>query len=105
MDIKAIDKNVMQIDLQRNEQPPESPKTANSKSPEISTPVTNNISLPGIEPALQTKAVFAVDQDKNVNIQIIDEDGKVVRQIPAAEYREMAKKLSEVVKSLYDKWV
>ena len=105
MDIMAIGKNVMQVDLKRDEQPSESSKTAGTKSPEMSTPVTNNISLPGIEPTLQTKAVFAVDDDKNVNIQIIDEDGNVLRQIPADENRKMSKKLSEVVKSFYDQWV
>lgn len=104
MDIKAIGKSVMQIDLKRNEQSAESAKPAGTKSSEVIPDGANNTPVPGIKPPVQTKAVFAIDEDKNITIQIIDEDGNVVKQIPPEEYREMANKLNEAVESLYDKW-
>jgi len=104
MDIKAIGKGVMQIDLKRNEQSDESSKPAGTKSSESFSAGANKTPVPGIEPPVRTKAVFAVDEEKHITIQIIDEDGKVVKQIPPEEYREMARKLKEAVESLYDKW-
>ena len=104
MDIKAIGKSIMQIDLKRNEQSIDSTKQSGTKSPESFAAGVNNIPVPGIEPPVRTKAVFAIDEDKHITIQIIDEDGKVVKQIPPEEYREMARKLKEAVESLYDKW-
>lgn len=104
MDIKSIGNSVMQIDLKRNEQPAESAKPSGAKSPEVIPDGANNTPVPDIEPPVRTKAVFAVDEEKKITIQIIDEDGKVVKQIPPEEYREMVRKLKEAVESLYDKW-
>ncbi len=52
--------------------------------------------------AQQTKAVFAVDGDKNVVVRIIDSDGKVLRQIPPEEYMAAAARLMDLAKSLFD---
>lgn len=52
--------------------------------------------------APQTKAVFAVDGDKNVVVRIIDSDGKVLRQIPPEEYMATVSRLRELAKSLFD---
>ncbi|MCR4288146.1 MAG: flagellar protein FlaG [Deltaproteobacteria bacterium] len=49
-----------------------------------------------------TKAVFAVDGDKNVVVRIIDSDGKVLRQIPPEEYMATVARLRELAKSLFD---
>jgi len=104
MDIKSIGNSVMQIDLKRNEQTAESDKPSGTKSSESYTAGGNSTVVPSIEPPVRTKAVFAVDEDKHITIQIMDEDGKVVKQIPPEEYREMARKLKEAVDNLYDKW-
>lgn len=52
--------------------------------------------------APQTKAVLAVDGDKNVVVRIIDSDGKVLRQIPPEEYMATVARLRELAKSLLD---
>ena len=58
------------------------------KAPEINVP--------------HTRAVFAVDGDKNVVVRIIDTDGKVLRQIPPEEYMATVARLRELSKSLFD---
>lgn len=50
----------------------------------------------------QTKAVLAVDGDKNVVVRIIDSDGKVLRQIPPEEYMATVARLRELAKTLLD---
>lgn len=47
------------------------------------------------------KAFFAVDENKNVVIRIMDDEGNVVKQIPPAEYLKMAETLSESRKTLF----
>lgn len=61
-----------------------------------------NISESTIEFPIQTKAVFAIDDDKNVVIQILDKDGNVVQQMPPEDYLDMVKKLRKVVNSHYE---
>ncbi|MEW6116929.1 MAG: flagellar protein FlaG [Nitrospirota bacterium] len=51
------------------------------------------------------KAIFAIDEDKNVVIQLLDDKGEMVRQIPPEEYMEMVKKLDEMRESIYSKKV
>ncbi|RME68133.1 MAG: hypothetical protein D6778_02265 [Nitrospirae bacterium] len=45
-------------------------------------------------------AYFAVDENNNVVIRIVDSDGKVVRQIPPEEYIRMKEALKETIKNL-----
>ncbi|MBI5237446.1 MAG: flagellar protein FlaG [Deltaproteobacteria bacterium] len=49
-----------------------------------------------------TKAVFAVDDNKNVIIRIFDSDGKLLRQIPPEEYLATAMRLRDAAKTLFD---
>ncbi len=49
-----------------------------------------------------TKAVFAVDGDKNVVVRFIDSDGKVLRHIPHEEYMATVARLRELAESLLD---
>lgn len=51
------------------------------------------------------KPVFAIDNDKNVVIRFLDEKGEIVRQYPPEEYLSMAKKLDEIIESIYSKKV
>lgn len=51
------------------------------------------------------KAVFALDDDKNVVIRLLDDKGEVVRQYPPKEYLTMVKKFNEIVDNLYSKRV
>ncbi|QWR76717.1 flagellar protein FlaG [Candidatus Magnetomonas plexicatena] len=53
--------------------------------------------------ANESKAVFAVDENKNVVIRILDSGGKVVKQIPAEDYVKMAQQLEQSAKSLFHK--
>lgn len=47
------------------------------------------------------KAFFAIDEDKNVVIRIMDDEGKVIKQIPPAEYLAMMGRLSETSRTLF----
>jgi len=49
----------------------------------------------------QTKAIFALDEDKNVVIQVIDEEGEVVRQMPPEEFLEATKSLRELAVNMF----
>ena len=71
-------------------------------SDKVSVQASNNAGESTIEFPIQTKAVLAIDDDKNVVIQFLDKDGKVVQQMPAEEYLDMVKKLKKVVNSHYD---
>ena len=71
-------------------------------SDKVSVQELNNAGESTIDFPIQTKGVFAIDEDKNVIIQLLDKDGNVVRQMPPEEYLDMVKKLKEFVKSHYD---
>lgn len=45
-------------------------------------------------------AYFAVDENNNVVIRIVDSDGNLVRQIPPEEYIRMKEALKETIKNL-----
>lgn len=47
------------------------------------------------------KAFFAVDENKNVVIRVMDDEGNVVQQIPPAEYLKMAETLSKSSQNLF----
>ncbi len=47
------------------------------------------------------KAVFAVDDDKNVVIRFVDKKGKVVQQMPPEEYLDMISKLRASTENLF----
>lgn len=53
------------------------------------------------EPPPENKAVFAVDNDKNVIIQIVDKDGNVIRQYPPEEFIALSMQLKEWSKPIY----
>jgi uncharacterized FlaG/YvyC family protein len=48
-----------------------------------------------------TKAFFAVTEDENVVIKIVDSEGKLIRQIPPEEYLKMAEFLKNNNKNLF----
>ncbi|MBF0553411.1 MAG: hypothetical protein HQK96_02505 [Nitrospirae bacterium] len=52
------------------------------------------------KPMTEGKAYFDVDDDKNVVIKVTDSSGKVVQQIPAADYLQTIKVLDENAKNL-----
>lgn len=54
---------------------------------------------------LDLKAIFALDKDKNVVIQFLDEKGEIVKQVPPEEYINMVKKLETIVENLFSKVV
>lgn len=47
------------------------------------------------------KAVFAVDDEKNVVIRFVDKKGKVVQQVPPEEYLDMITRLKESTENLF----
>lgn len=48
-----------------------------------------------------TKAFFAVTEDESVVIKIVDEEGKLIRQIPPEEYLKMVEFLKNNHKNLF----
>ncbi len=52
-----------------------------------------------------TKAFFALTEDKNIVIKIVDEEGNLLRQIPPEEYLKMVKFLKNNNKNLFTKEV
>ncbi len=48
------------------------------------------------------RAYFAVDENNNVVIRVVDDKGNVVRQIPPEEYIKMKEALRETIKNLLD---
>ena len=99
MDIKSVNMKEFTISDAKNNQ---SVDHHNHISEKVSVQESNNAGESTIEFPIQTKAVLAIDDDKNVVIQLLDKDGKVVRQMPPEDYLDMVKKLKEVIKSHYD---
>lgn len=50
--------------------------------------------------AIFYKAFFAVDENKNVVIKVVDSDGNLIRQIPPEEFLKVAESLKNVTKKL-----
>src|SRR3990170_4601388 len=99
MDIKSVNmKGLTSIDANNNEPV----DRHNHVSDKVSVQELNNAGESTIDFPIQTKGVFAIDEDNNVIIQLLDKDGNVVRQMPPEEYLDMVKKLKEFVKSHYD---
>lgn len=48
------------------------------------------------------RAIFAVDDDKNVVIRLIDKKGKTIRQFPPEEYLNMLRHFQENVENLFE---
>ena len=99
MDIKSVNMKEFTISDANNNQ---SVDRNNHISDKVSVQALNNAGESTIEFPIQTKAVLAIDEDKNVVIQLLDKDGNVVRQMPPEDYLDMVKKLKEVIKSHYD---
>src|SRR3990172_8952109 len=99
MDIKSVNMNEFTISDAKSNQ---SVDRHNHISDKVSVQALNNAGESTIEFPIQTKAVLAIDDDKNVVIQLVDKDGNVVRQMPPEDYLDMVKKLKEVIKSHYD---
>jgi uncharacterized FlaG/YvyC family protein len=99
MDINSVNMKEFTISDAKNNQ---SVDHDNHISDKVSVQASNNAGESTIEFPIQTKAVLAIDDDKNVVIQLLDKDGKVVRQMPPEDYLDMVKKLKEVIKSHYD---
>jgi uncharacterized FlaG/YvyC family protein len=72
---------------------------ANRKQGDTQLPRQKNESFPS--EIYQYKAVFAVDDQKNVVIRFVDKKGKVVRQVPPEEYLDMISKLKESTEQLF----
>lgn len=75
------------------------------RSKELPHDRMNQMAKPVLEPPIQNRAVFAIDENRNVTIQIIDKDGKVLKQIPPEEYINMVRKLKQVTEGHFDEWV
>ena len=50
---------------------------------------------------LTAKVFFALDENKNVVIRIVDSEGKLLRQIPPEEYLKMVEHLQNHTKNLF----
>lgn len=61
----------------------------------------NKAAEPGNAEIYKYKAVFAVDDDKNVVIRFVDKKGKVVQQVPPEEYLEMVSKFRASTENLF----
>jgi len=48
------------------------------------------------------RAYFAIDENRNVVIRIVDEEGNVIRQIPPEEFLKAAETLKENMSNLLD---
>lgn len=101
MEIKYVSINEPQINQARNEQSAES-ISASNKSRKESAGTSPVVTEPAMEPPIQTTAVFVIDDSENVVIQLIDEKGDIIRQIPPEEYINMVKKLKGLMESHYD---
>ena len=99
MDIKSVNMNEFTISDAKSNQ---SVDRHNHISDKVSVQALNNAGESTIDFPIQTKGVFAIDEDKNVVIQLVDKDGNVVRQMPPEEYLDMVKKLKKIVNSHYD---
>lgn len=100
--------DIRSVSLQKNEV--EVNDSNSHKSVERKPPVSGNESVTALDKNLEsdkqlimhTKAVFAIDDNKNVVIQVLDEDGKVIKQLPPDDYLDMVKKIKESMTSHYD---
>lgn len=99
MDIKSVNMKEYTIGDERINQSADHHDHVSDKG-SVQT-LNNSIELTTEFP-IQTKAVFAIDEDKNVVIQLLNKDGEVVRQMPPEDYFDMVKNLKAIVKSHYD---
>ena len=99
MDIKSVNMKEYTISDEKINQ---SVDRNDHVSDKVSVQALNNAGESTIEFPIQTKAVFVIDDDKNVVIQLLDKDGNVVRQMPPEDYLDMVRTLKEFVKSHYD---
>jgi uncharacterized FlaG/YvyC family protein len=53
----------------------------------------------------EIKAVFALTEDKDVVIKLLNEKGEIIGQIPPEEFLNMVKRLKEVTETLFSKRV
>jgi|SRR3989304_7868855 len=99
MDIKSVNMKEYTISDEKINQ---SVDRHDHVSDKVSVQALNNAGESTLEFPIQTKAVFAIDNDRNVVIQLLDKDGNVVRQMPPEDYLDMVRTLKEFVKSHYD---
>ena len=99
MDIKSVNMKEYTISDEKINQ---SVDRHDHVSDKVSVQALNNAGESTLEFPIQTKAVFAIDDDKNVVVQFLDKDGNVVRQMPPEDYLDMVRTLKEFVKSHYD---
>jgi uncharacterized FlaG/YvyC family protein len=55
---------------------------------------------PPIKPVNTNKAFFAVDENENVVIRVVDSEGRIVRQFPPEEYLRTVEVLKGTVQNL-----
>ncbi|MCX7913853.1 MAG: flagellar protein FlaG [Thermodesulfovibrionales bacterium] len=53
----------------------------------------------------QTKVFFAVTENEDIVIKIVDSEGKLIRQIPPEEYLKMVESLKNACKSIFKRVV
>ncbi|MBI5598589.1 MAG: flagellar protein FlaG [Deltaproteobacteria bacterium] len=94
MDIKAIAINEIDIKQAAAKRPVDPVEPRAGIKPVESAPAV-------MEPPVQTRAVFAIAEDKSVVIQILDRDGNVVAQIPPEDYVRMARQLRDLTQNLF----
>ena len=82
------------VQLQRTQKQTEGLQEQNSANGKTKALSENKIQ------AHSYSAYFAVDENNNVVIKIVDEKGELVRQIPPEEYIKMKEALRETIKNL-----
>lgn len=103
MEIKNIDASLPSI-VSENGQTEKREKAAQTEqAAQVSAEHQETQSAPAAAnfETVSFKAFFAVDENKNVVIRIMDDEGNVVKQIPPVEYLKMAETLSESRKALF----
>ncbi len=57
------------------------------------------------EDSAKFKAIFAIDDNKNIVVRLIDKNGKTIMQFPAEHLIRISKELKLPVKNLFNKEV
>ncbi|MDA8090887.1 MAG: flagellar protein FlaG [Nitrospiraceae bacterium] len=76
-------------------------KAAGAKKAAEETPAKKAVQQAGQQ--AHDKAIFAVDGNNKVVIQVLDANGKVLQQLPPEEFGPVAKELKALMKNLFSR--
>ncbi|MEW6417009.1 MAG: flagellar protein FlaG [Nitrospirota bacterium] len=107
MEIKGIDIGLPLTSQIFNKKPENVKRAVDAGSPveQKAEPVFVQSEAVKAPEAESYKAFFAIDDNKNVVIRIVDSEGNLVRQIPPEEFINMVEKMKEISEDLYSKRV